>query len=188
MSTPGSAVPPVLVVGVGNDLRRDDGVGREVAEAVARAFPRTVDVLTTHQLLPELLEQFTDRRMVIVVDASVQQRSGGPVRVHRVHRGGVCSEGGLVPRSVPVTGDCPGVPVARQGSGRGSAHAMGLRGVLALAGVAGIPCPECWSVTVTAYDLGLGEGLSPGTRVLVERAVRLVVALAGRGWSDPQEA
>jgi hydrogenase maturation protease len=184
VSTPVSAVLPVLVVGVGNDLRRDDGVGREVVEAVARALPRTVDALVTHQLLPEILEQFTDRRTVIVVDAAVPHRSGGPVRVNRVHRGGVCSEGGPVPGNVPVRGVCPDV----RGSGRGSAHAMDLRGVLTLAGVAGIPCPQCWSVTVTAYDLGLGEGLSPGTRVLVERTVRLVVALAGRGWNDPQEA
>ena len=41
----------LLVIGVGNPLREDDGVGWRLAEALAQAG---VEVHTCHQLLPEL--------------------------------------------------------------------------------------------------------------------------------------
>jgi hydrogenase maturation protease len=61
----------VLVVGYGNALRTDDGVGWHVADRLA-ADPRfdDVEVLQRHQLTPELALDFASANSVVLVDAS----------------------------------------------------------------------------------------------------------------------
>ena len=55
----GMGAAKVFVVGYGNPLRGDDGVGQEVAQVLARqrhhlpALAGT-DVMSTHQLVPEM--------------------------------------------------------------------------------------------------------------------------------------
>jgi hydrogenase maturation protease len=69
----------VLVIGYGNPLRGDDGVGCVVAEEVAKHFcdPESkVQVVACHQLNPELAEAVADARAVIFVDASVELNAG----------------------------------------------------------------------------------------------------------------
>jgi hydrogenase maturation protease len=69
----------VLVIGYGNPLRGDDGVGCIVAEEVAKHLcdPESkVQVIACHQLNPELAESVADTRAVIFVDASVDLRAG----------------------------------------------------------------------------------------------------------------
>jgi hydrogenase maturation protease len=70
-----SAGTGVLVVGYGNPLRGDDAVGWHVARAVA-ADPRIpgAQVLTVHQLLPELALDIGEARLAVLVDA----RAGEP--------------------------------------------------------------------------------------------------------------
>lgn len=59
----------VLIVGIGNTLRRDDGAGAEVAERFAgRADCR---VLVVHQLLPEHVEDLARCDRVVFADAAV---------------------------------------------------------------------------------------------------------------------
>lgn len=69
------------MIGVGNDLRRDDAVGRVVAEAIEQRALPAVTVLTRTQLLPELVEPISRADRVVFVDASVEARevSVGPV-------------------------------------------------------------------------------------------------------------
>jgi Ni,Fe-hydrogenase maturation factor len=43
---------PVLVLGVGGELRSDDAAGRHVAAAVSAAAPADVEVALAHQLAP----------------------------------------------------------------------------------------------------------------------------------------
>ena len=60
-----------LVVGVGSELRRDDAVGRVVAERIeARRYPR-VRVESVTQLLPELVEAMVTVDRVVFVDADL---------------------------------------------------------------------------------------------------------------------
>jgi hydrogenase maturation protease len=79
----------VVVVGYGNPLRGDDGVGCRVAELV-RDDPRLAGarVETRHQLTPEWAEDVARARLVVLVDAAV---GGGPaaggVRVEAVSVG-----------------------------------------------------------------------------------------------------
>lgn len=60
----------ILVIGYGNTLRGDDGAGVAAAKRIARRFPQ-VDVMTVHQLQPELAETITWYNTVFFVDASV---------------------------------------------------------------------------------------------------------------------
>ncbi|HTX18669.1 MAG TPA: hydrogenase maturation protease [Bacteroidota bacterium] len=60
----------VLVIGYGNALRSDDGVGPWVAEQVASHHLPGVDVKTYHQLGVELAADLVEYRAVIFVDAS----------------------------------------------------------------------------------------------------------------------
>ncbi len=69
----------VLVIGYGNPLRGDDGVGCVVAEEVAKRIrdPQSkVQVVACHQLNPELAEAVAETRAVIFIDASVDLNPG----------------------------------------------------------------------------------------------------------------
>ena len=64
----------IVVIGFGNSLRGDDGVGRRVVEHVARDWPEVVAVAVT-QLVPELATLVASARGVIFVDACVDARA-----------------------------------------------------------------------------------------------------------------
>ena len=67
----------VLIIGYGNPLRGDDGVGWRVAEAVAAALPDgAAEVLTVHQLTPELAELMSRADRVIFIDAAAEGEAG----------------------------------------------------------------------------------------------------------------
>lgn len=61
--------PKILVLGYGNLLRGDDGVGYRVAEAVDSWNLENVRSLSLHQLTPELAEEISCVKSVIFVDA-----------------------------------------------------------------------------------------------------------------------
>src|SRR5271166_5569047 len=61
----------ILVIGYGNNLRTDDGVGPHVATAVASwELPGLVSV-AVHQLTPELTELLASAELAIFVDALI---------------------------------------------------------------------------------------------------------------------
>lgn len=67
----GRPIPPILVLGYGNTLRSDDGVGYRVAAAVHRWHVPDVEGYTCHQLTPDLAAEIAPRQRVIFVDARV---------------------------------------------------------------------------------------------------------------------
>ncbi len=65
-----SATPATLIIGYGNPLRGDDGVGWYVAQHLAAIMPATVAcVRACHQLTPDLAEPVSQVRRVIFIDA-----------------------------------------------------------------------------------------------------------------------
>jgi hydrogenase maturation protease len=74
----------VLVVGYGNTLRSDDGIGWHAAGLLA-ADPRLAgaDVLACHQLVPELATDIRRASLVVLVDAAADG-DPGTVSVRRV--------------------------------------------------------------------------------------------------------
>ncbi len=64
-----------LVIGYGNESRRDDGVGRYVVEQLARLDLPDVELQTAHQLEVELAETLARFDRVIFVDAAMPNAS-----------------------------------------------------------------------------------------------------------------
>lgn len=122
----------LLIIGYGNPLRCDDGVGPKVVEAVEALRLPGVRTLICQQLTPELADPISAARGVVFVDASVG--TGTEVRALA-----------LEPRE--------GAPVL--------AHAADPRLLLTLARQVFGRCPPAWWLTIPAEDLGFGEGLSP---------------------------
>ena len=75
----------VLVIGYGNPLREDDGIGWRVVEEIENGEIVGVlqslgncqlETVAVHQLLPELAGDVSEAELVIFVDASVEGKPG----------------------------------------------------------------------------------------------------------------
>lgn len=66
-----------LIIGYGNPLREDDGIGWRAAELLERTLTSGVaEILKSHQLVPELAAQVEGASLVIFLDAAVDQEPG----------------------------------------------------------------------------------------------------------------
>ncbi len=66
----------VLVIGIGNPLRSDDGLGWTVAEQLSARSENNLQVLKVHQLTPELAEAISEVDLTILVDAGAHGTPG----------------------------------------------------------------------------------------------------------------
>ncbi len=68
----------VLIIGYGNPLCGDDGVGPAVIEALEGVYAGDVSVslLARHQLTPELADCLVGRDLVVFIDATVEGQPG----------------------------------------------------------------------------------------------------------------
>ncbi|MBZ0308129.1 MAG: hydrogenase maturation protease [Anaerolineae bacterium] len=66
----------ILIIGYGNPLRRDDGIGWMAAEALRQQSPPGVEILTEMQLFPEMAESLRHFSHVIFIDAAEGGRPG----------------------------------------------------------------------------------------------------------------
>ncbi len=139
----------VLIAGLGNDLRHDDGVGPAVALKVAHAAGPGVTVLVNAREPADLIEVWRDADVAIVVDAM---------------------EAGLAPGSTRRLD-----AAALAGSGfpaSASSHLLPLSHVVELARTLGALPGRLLVFGVQGSAFGPGEGLSPE----VQQAVDLVAA------------
>ena len=67
----GGTKSALLVIGYGNELRSDDGVGPKTAAAIADWNLPGVHTLTCHQLTPELAVPIAATQCVVFIDACV---------------------------------------------------------------------------------------------------------------------
>jgi hydrogenase maturation protease len=78
-------MPRILIIGYGNPLRSDDGLGWHAAKELSRELPSPeVKVIRAHQLTPELAEEASRVELVLFIDA----REGGPpgdIRCQAIH-------------------------------------------------------------------------------------------------------
>lgn len=143
----------MLVIGVGSLLRTDDAVGRVVADRVAARVEAgrltDVEVMSVHQLTPELAPEVADRRLVVVVDAAVDVTE-------------------LTVSELEI-----------DGSGQLMTHHLGPAGLLAFAAKLGWRPRRAVSVRIPARDLAIGTELSPTGRELTEAAFDTVLELVG---------
>lgn len=141
----------LLIIGYGNTLRSDDGVGVKVAEAVEKLQLPTVRTLTCDLLTPELAEPVAVAETVVFVDAAVD-----------------------APRQVQLR------PLVPAGSTQLMAHAADPRILLALARDVFGHAPRAWWLTIPVENIGIGEQLSPmaeqGLIVAIEKLKALAAA------------
>jgi hydrogenase maturation protease len=65
-----------LVIAVGNPLRSDDGLAWHAADLLSRNQPNDCEIVTVHQLTPELAEAVSGVHLAIFIDASADLRAG----------------------------------------------------------------------------------------------------------------
>jgi hydrogenase maturation protease len=141
-----------LIIGYGNPLRSDDGVGQAVARAfAAEAAGDGVEAISCRQLTPELAERFAAADRVVLVDAAAGLAPGG-VRITRLQAAAALS---------PAFG-----------------HHVDPRELLHISGKLYGRSPEAFLVTVGASSLALGEGLSAPVAAALPEVVATVRRLA----------
>ncbi|HEY7418801.1 MAG TPA: hydrogenase maturation protease [Ktedonobacteraceae bacterium] len=65
-----------LVIGIGNPLRSDDGLGWAIAHQLSQDGAMNCDIHTVHQLTPELAQDMATARLVVMIDASLEGEPG----------------------------------------------------------------------------------------------------------------
>jgi hydrogenase maturation protease len=136
-----------LVIGYGNTLRGDDGVGQRVVEAVGHLCLPGVRTLICPLLTPELADPISRAGSVIFVDAAVD--APNEVLWRR-----------LEPNETSQL----------------MAHAANPRTMLALARDVFGRVPEAWWLTIPVLDLGFREDFSPGVQKTFAETVEKIQA------------
>jgi hydrogenase maturation protease len=78
MSDTASDAPHAMVIGYGNPLRGDDGVGWVAAQKLADLVdPERVEALAVHLLTPELADPISKVDLVIFIDAAESRQPAG---------------------------------------------------------------------------------------------------------------
>ena len=152
----------VLVVGFGNALRTDDGVGWAAAERCA-TDPRLegATVMARHQLTPELALDVSRATGVILIDAS----HGPPA--------GTFVVGPLEPDD---------------GGGAHSSHHVSPSSLVQLALELYGRAPAVHLVSVGVESMEPGDGLSPVVEAVIPRLVDAVASLAAEAFAVADHA
>ncbi|MGE5647337.1 MAG: hydrogenase maturation protease [Acidobacteriota bacterium] len=125
----------ILVIGWGNPLRGDDGIGWRAAERLKEALAdREVTVRVAHQLMPEFAEEISRSDVVIFIDAACDNGFSGEIRFEQVE-----------PRRSPAAA---------------FSHQMDPPALLGMAEALYGRCPEAFFFTVRGRSFGYGEELS----------------------------
>lgn len=129
----------ILILGLGNPLQADDGIGCRVAEALtARELPPEVEALDGGTPGIGLLNLLEGRQRVIIVDAAEMGRAPGEVVRFR-------------PEEVILTGSAE----------RFSLHRTAVADALALAHALNLPLPEIVFYGVQPGRTGWSDELGP---------------------------
>ena len=146
-------VPATLVLGLGNPLRGDDGVGVRVAQHLAKAYlPGDVDVVDGGTRGLGLVSLLEGRQRAIVVDAADMGKAPGQV----------------------VRFVLEDARLLGEDEGQFSIHAAGLREALLLARALGILPQEVVFFGVQPARIAWETGLSPQVEAALPSLVEVV--------------
>jgi hydrogenase maturation protease len=137
----------ILIIGWGNPLRGDDGVGWRAAQRLAAALgDNDVAVRVSHQLVPEFAEEISRAAFVVFIDAACDNRPG-EVRFERAE--------------------------PDRASSAAFSHQLNPPALLGMAERLYGSAPEAWFFSVGGRSFGYEEELSPEVEsalpTLVER-------------------
>jgi hydrogenase maturation protease len=161
-----------VVIGVGNEFRRDDGIGPEVLGRLRGRLPAGVRLVRSDGQPAELIEAWTGAAVAVVVDAVTvgplpadpvtAEPAGIPGRLHRL---------------VLDAGDIPP-------GGHVSSHGLGLGDAIGLARALDRLPGRLIVHAVEAADVSQGVGLTPAVAAaagVLADAVLADLAAAARG-------
>jgi hydrogenase maturation protease len=135
---------PILLLGIGNSLRSDDGIGAYVCAQMQHLQLNNVVIQTAQQLQTEYVEELLNYKAVIVIDASI---AATEVSFEKVVAGG---------------------------SAVASSHHMNLSMMQALAQqLYGKPV-ELYSCAIPAENFELGDSLSSTAKQHAATAIKLL--------------
>jgi hydrogenase maturation protease len=140
----------VTIIGIGNDFRRDDGVGLTVAQQIAERNLPGVCVLSGISESTAMLDAWSGAVRVVVVDA-VAGASAAPGRIRR-----------WTPADLETTAVV-------------SSHALGLAQTCALGKALARMPDELVVFTIDVADTDHGIGLTPAVAAAVPHLVDLIV-------------
>jgi hydrogenase maturation protease len=143
-----SSEKKILVVGYGNTLRSDDGIGQIISEKIEELQIPNVETLALHQLTPDLAGSFSEYRGIVFIDAS-EDMSQNEVQVFD-----------LFPSEEPAQIE----------------HAMSPQNLLRLARDLYSVNPSSCCVVIPARNFEFSEELSPLTKSSIEPAINIITA------------
>lgn len=142
-----------VLIGVGNEFRRDDGAGLWLVNRLRDRIPAGVRTVLSDGDAAELIDAWAGARLAVVADAAWTSPST-PGRLHRL----------VLDRHYPA----PGSAVSSHGLGVG--EAVGLAHALDR-----LPCLLIVH-TVEAGDVSLGTGLTPAVSAALPQMATAVLA------------
>jgi len=144
-----------LLIGWGNGLRQDDGVGGAIAAAAGRWELPSLEVIERTQLTPELAPQLAAARRVLFVDAAPQAAAGpGGWRLEPL---------------LPTAEAADAAALAGMFSHHASADQL-----LGLAESLYGRRPPAWQLLVEAHGFGFSTQLSPATEAVLGEVLAAV--------------
>jgi len=151
-------VPQILVVGYGNTLRGDDGLGPFIVDGL-QDVAAVCEVDTQTMVLPQLdvtlASEMNDVTLVIFVDARADADKES-VKVQRVF-----------PAIAPL-------------NLRHTSHSLGIPDLLRMAVDWFGSRPVCYAVMPKGYDFSLSENISPNAQRAAKQAKRKIVEIIRR--------
>ena len=153
MSDPGSG--PAVVIGIGNEFRRDDGAGPAVIGQLHGRVPAGVRLVVTDGEPTRLIDAWTGAALAVVVDA-VRVLGSEPPHPGQVHRF-------VVDRPRTAAGQAA------------SSHGFGLDDAIALAMALDRMPGRLIVHAIEAADLTQGPGLTPAVAAAVEIVARAIL-------------
>ena len=152
----------ILVIGYGNPLRGDDGVGWRVAEEAAGVLPDPpVTVLTVELLTPELADPISRSDLLILIDAAAD---GPPGEV----------------RCFPIAAGSAAAASLAIGT-----HEVTLDRLLGMAQELFGHCPPAYMITIAGESFEVSEALTPAVEAATAEALARVLEMAGHHGSTP---
>ena len=151
--------PRVVIVGVGNPLARDEGLGPLAVERLARRrLTEAVEVIDAGTDLLAVIGEVAGAERVILIDAV--QAGAEPGTIHRF----------TLEELLEKAADEPEWR---------SAHDLTVVGAVRLAEAAGIRLPPTIVFGVEAGEVALGEGLTPAVEAALDGLIETVLAEIG---------
>src|SRR5271157_611965 len=149
----------LLIIGIGNSLQGDDGLGWRLARELSSELVRdNVQIFPTHQLTPEMSEMASRAERVLFIYAA---RDGKP-------------------------GTLSCVPLAPSTQSGRHSHVLSPAALLKLAQELYQRCPPAYLLTMAGESFGTGDTLSPAVSAalpLLKAKILQLIDLASKGES-----